>query len=232
MKDLRDITTLTEWDKNPRGITPEGLARLKKQIEKLGQYKPLLVNQDGIVLGGNMRMKAYKEMGMTEVWVSQVETNTEAEMLAYALSDNDRAGFYENDLLRDLYDSNPDFDWSDYAVDLDKPVTLDKIFLKEPVQDEVPEVDEVEVVSELGKIYQLGSHRLMCGDATKEEDVAKLMDGETASMIFTDPPYNVNYEGSMNAEGKNEREGIMNDDMTDEDFSKFLEDSMSAMLTL
>ena len=80
----------------------------------------------------------------------------------------------------------------DYAVDLAPPTTLDDLFKTEVEEDEAPEVDETaEPVSKLGEVYQLGRHRLMCGDSTKIEDVEKLMNGQKADMVFTDPPYGV-----------------------------------------
>ncbi len=124
---LVDIQTLKEFDRNPRGITEEGMERLKKQITKLGQYKPLVVTPDGIILGGNMRYKALKELGIEKVWVSIVKPKDENQMLEYSFSDNDRAGFYDEELLNKLL---PDFslDWSEYAVDLMEPTPLGELF--------------------------------------------------------------------------------------------------------
>lgn len=120
---LIDINTLKEFDRNPRNITEEGMERLKKQIKKLGQYKPLIATPDGIILGGNMRYKALKELGIEKVWVSIVKPTDENQMLEYSFSDNDRAGFYDEGLLEKLL---PDFDldWNDYAVDLLEPTLI------------------------------------------------------------------------------------------------------------
>ena len=117
MKDTRKLSDLHEWKDNPRSITTSGFERLKKQIHKLGQYKPLLITPDGEVLGGNMRLKAYRDLGINDVWVSVVEPKDENEKLEYALSDNDRAGYYDDDLLANLL-PNYDIDWSQYSVDL------------------------------------------------------------------------------------------------------------------
>lgn len=120
---LVDITTLKEYEKNPRNITEEGMNRLKKQIQKLGQYKPLIATPEGIILGGNMRYKALKELGIEKVWVSIVKPKDDNQMLEYSFSDNDRAGFYDEGLLEKLL---PDFnlDWNDYAVDLLEPTLI------------------------------------------------------------------------------------------------------------
>jgi hypothetical protein len=114
---------LKEWEKNPREIDKGNYERLKKQIQRLGQYKPLLVNQDMIVLGGNMRLKVYREMGIENAWIGQVETHNEDEMLEYALSDNDRAGKYiEAELLALIRET--DIDLELYKVDLGRAYAL------------------------------------------------------------------------------------------------------------
>lgn len=188
------IEKLHEWEKNPRNITEGGFRRLKEQIVKLGQYKPLIITKEGEVLGGNMRLKAYHELGVDQVWVSIVNPKNENEKLEYALSDNDRAGYYDSDLLANLI-PNYDIDWKNYSVDLREPINLrDLIQQYQDVQeDEIPEPPE-NPTSKKGEVYQLGPHRLMCGDSTDPEDMKKLMAGWKARLIFTDPPYNVDYE--------------------------------------
>lgn len=190
MKKTVKISKLREWDKNPRGIKKKDFERLKKQITKLGQYKPLLITPDGEVLGGNMRLKAYRELGMKDIWVSVVTPKDENEKLEYALSDNDRAGYYDPDMLANLVPQF-DIDWSNYAVDLKPPITLEGLVNPDVEEDEAPEIDPKAVSSKLGEIYQLGRHRLMCGDSTVAKDVEKLMNGQKADMVFTDPPYGI-----------------------------------------
>lgn len=98
----RKIETLKLWDKNPRTIAQPEFQKLCDQIVELGQYKPLLILEDGTVLGGNMRLKAYKELGFTDIWVSVVTPKNEEEKLKYALSDNDMAGKYDRDAVQAL----------------------------------------------------------------------------------------------------------------------------------
>lgn len=124
--EIRKIEELKEWDKNPRSITQKDFERLKKQIKELGVYKPLIINQDNIVLGGNMRLRALRELGYKEVWVSVVKTKDESEMMKYNLSDNDRAGFYDADLFSSIQPSF-DINWSDYKIDFSQPVDLAKV---------------------------------------------------------------------------------------------------------
>ena len=189
----RDINTLKEWDKNPRNINKKDFERLKRQITELGQYKPLLVTQEGVVIGGNMRLKALRDMGVKQAWVSVITVADENELMKYALSDNDRAGYYDGDMLANMM---PQFEinWEDYAVDFRAPITLDRFVDLSTAtrEDEAPPLGET-AISKLGSMYQLGRHRLMCGDSTKAEDIQKLMSEKTAQLVFTDPPYNVDY---------------------------------------
>jgi DNA modification methylase len=202
--ETKKISELHNWEHNPRTITKEGLERLKKQITKLGQYKPLLITKDGTVLGGNMRLKAYQELGVKELWVSVVDAPTEEKKIEYALSDNDRVGKYEGDQLSDLIGNFPEVEWNDYAVDLKEPELVSDIMdrYSETEEDEPPAVEEGEADSKLGEVYQLGRHRLMSGDATKIEDVEKLMDGKKADITFHSPPYNVGHNLGYSKDSK------------------------------
>lgn len=215
-KKMRPLSDLSLWDKNPRDMDEANKSRLKAHIQKLGMYKPLLVTSDGVVIGGNMRTKVYLELGFDNVWVSEIEVKkndndtysayidgekqnaeytSELSLLTeYALSDNDRAGKYDEDKLNILLEE-VDIDLSMFSVDLNYPTLLDKVSQEEVIEDEAPEPDEQsEPVSKLGEVYQLGRHRLMCGDSTSIEAVEKLMDGQKADMVFTDPPYGMNLD--------------------------------------
>jgi len=193
---LKKINQLKPWDKNPRGIKKDDFNRLKNQIKEFGLYKPFLVTDKGEVLGGNMRYRACLDLGIKNVPVSIVKPKNDAEKLKYALSDNDRAGYYEEEQLAELVMGFDNFPIDDFKVDLGKLTSLEDLinqFGPEVEEDEVPEVEEGKPKSKLGEVYTLGRHRLMCGDATKIKDVEKLMDGKKADMVFTDPPYNVDY---------------------------------------
>lgn len=120
-----DIKELTGWEKNPRTIDEKQLERLKSQIKKLGVYKPLLVNQDMIVLGGNQRLKAYKEIGIKNVHVSVVETENEKEMLEYALSDNDRMGDYDEEAVGRMTLEVEDIDLELFRIDTGYTTSLE-----------------------------------------------------------------------------------------------------------
>jgi DNA modification methylase len=208
MRENRDISTLHNWKDNPRAIKKDKFEELKKRISKRGQIKPLIITPDGEVLGGNMRLRAMQELGIKEAWVSVVEPTSEADKIEIALTDNEEMGYYEDQALAELIAQYKDeIDLSKYSVHLKPAQTLEEILkqfsLDKVIEDEAPEVAE-EAVSELGKVYQLGRHRVMCGDSTKIEDVEKLMDGKKADMVFTDPPYGVDYEGIKN----DDKEGL------------------------
>lgn len=213
-KTLWPIAHLFHWNRNPRTITPEDKERLKQQVIDLGQYKPLIITSDGEVLGGNMRLDIYKELGFTEAWVSIVVAETDADKVKYALSDNDRAGTYDEEQLAKLIqDLGVDINLEDYKVDLGDAMTLSQVLEqirneREITEDEAPPVSQDPAISLLGEVYQLGRHRLMCGDSTKIEDVERLMDGQKADMVFTDPPYGYSYESNHQDKHKE----LINDD--------------------
>lgn len=223
-KQYRKVSELKNWDKNPRSITPQSFQRLKKHLQKLGQYKPLIITNDGIVLGGNMRLAAYRDMGVEQAWVSVVEADTEEKKIEYALSDNDRMGQYEADQLADMIGNFPNVEWDDFAVDLEEPLLVKTLMdkYKDLKEDEVPEVSDGTPISQPGEVYKLGRHTLMCGSATNGEDVYKLLGDNEVQMTFTDPPYNMNYTGGANSR----RQGIENDNMTDEQFKTLLYESI------
>jgi len=191
------INQVENWDKNPRGCKKEGFERLKKQIQKLGVYKPLLVYEDKgtyITLGGNMRLRAIKELKYKNVDISIIEPKTEAEKLEYALSDNDRIGYYEEQALAEMIVEFKDsINLENFKVDMQEPIGLDEILRSagiggEVIEDEVPEPPKI-AKTKKGDLYILGNHRLLCGDSTLKADIDRLMNGQKADMVFTDPPY-------------------------------------------
>lgn len=224
-------TDIKLWDKNPRAITKQRFAELCESIKAHGQFKPVVVLKDGTAMGGNMRMRGYEHLGIEDVWVSIIETEDPKEAFKIALRDNERFGYYDEAQLveRTMELEFDPIELKKYQIDLGQTKGLDDLLDRygpTPDDDNVPEVVTEETFSESGKIYMLGDHRLMCGDATKREDVSTLMAGKKADMVFTDPPYNVDYTGGMGAEKQNSRSGIMNDKMSKEAFYAFLRDSM------
>jgi len=170
------VSELKLWDKNPRKITDVDFKRLKDQIKKLNVYKPLLINQDYIVLGGNMRLRALRDLGLQEVMCSVVTTEDEAQMVEYALSDNDRAGEYDREQVAELAINNK-IDMELFRVDLGTTYSIKDVVSEFTGEGDIPEpeTDPDNIKSVKGEVYILGEHRLMCGDATKREDVERLM---------------------------------------------------------
>lgn len=125
--ELRPISQLKGWDKNPRQIRNEDFERLVYQIKTLGVYKPLIIDEEGVVIGGNMRLAAFKKLGMNQVWVSVVKAPTDADKLAYALSDNDQTGYYLEQELAELANMAKLADQEQYKLNSKKSVSVEEL---------------------------------------------------------------------------------------------------------
>jgi site-specific DNA-methyltransferase (adenine-specific) len=208
------IDSLKGLPGNPRRGDVDAVAA---SLSRFGQRKPIVVRKDdGTIIAGNHTWQAAKKLGWSEIAVAYVGDD-DVTAQAYALADNRTAelGDYDDELLKALIDSVGEVDsellkdtgWSDDAV----AELLQKIESENPKvidEDEVPELP-VEAKTKLGDLYHLGRHRLLCGDSTDEATVARLMDGAKADMVFTDPPYGVNYDGGHATEKR--REKLKND---------------------
>jgi site-specific DNA-methyltransferase (adenine-specific) len=184
-------------------------------LTRFGQRKPIVVRKDdGTIIAGNHTWQAAKKLGWTEIAVAYVGDD-DVTAKAFALADNRTAelGSYDEqallNLIEEVHAVVPEFvrdaGWSDDAVaELVAKIESEQI-PQEVDEDEIPE-PPVEPVTKLGDIWQLGRHRLMCGDSTDEIQVTKLMNGQIANMIFTDPPYGVDYKGINN----DSRDGLEN----------------------
>lgn len=191
-----DIDTIKPYKNNAKKHPREQIDQIKKSIELFGMDDPIGIWKNEIV-EGHGRLIACKELGYTEVPIIRLDHLTDEERKAYTLAHNKLTmnSDFDLDILNDELDDILNIDMSDFGFDLD----LEDEEEKEIIEDEVPEVPEVPK-AKLGDIYQLGNHRLMCGDSTKEEDVAKLMNGVKADMVFTDPPYNLETKGGCKGE--------------------------------
>lgn len=186
-----DINTLKEYEKNAKLHPQEQIEQIKKSIQEFNMIDPIGVWKDNSIIEGNGRYKACMQLGIKEVPIIRLDHLSDEERKAYTLAHNKLTmnSDFDLDILNDELDDILNIDMSDFGFDID----FEDEEEKEIIEDEVPEVPE-EPKAKLGDIYQLGNHRLMCGDSTSEEDVAKLMNGVKADMVFTDPPYNVNYQ--------------------------------------
>jgi len=186
MKQQVKISKVKGNPSNPRIIKNDKFKKLVKSIKEFPEMlklRPIVVDEDFMVLGGNMRLKASKEAGLSEVWIDIAEGLTEEQKKEFIVKDNVGFGEWEWDMLANEWDSVQLAEWGlDVWENEDDKVTEGLI-----EDDEIPEVKES--IVKRGDIWQLGEHRVMCGDSTSSDDVAKLMNGEKADMVFTDPPY-------------------------------------------
>ena len=190
MKQQVKISKVKGNPSNPRIIKNDKFKKLVKSIQEFPEMlklRPIVVDEDMMVLGGNMRLKASKEAGLKEVWIDIAEGLTEEQKKEFIVKDNVGFGEWEWDMLANEWDSVQLTEWGlDVWENEDDKVTEGLI-----EDDEIPEVKES--IVKRGDIWQLGEHRVMCGDSTSSDDVAKLMNGEKADMVFTDPPYGIDW---------------------------------------
>jgi len=220
----RQISDLIPYARNARTHSDEQVAQIAASIKEFGWTNPILVDGDNGIIAGHGRLAAARKLGNTEVPVIELTGLSEAQKRAYILADNKLAlnAGWDIDLLaeelKELKDLNFDLELTGFS---DKELAD---FLTEEVEgltdeDAVPDVPE-EPKTKLGDIYQLGKHRLMCGDSCSLTDMEKLCDGQPVDMWLTDPPYNVAYEGKTKEALK-----IQNDSMGDDQFRQFLRDA-------
>lgn len=199
----RSVDKLIPYAKNARTHSDEQVAQIAGSIKEFGFNNPVLVDKDNSVIAGHGRLMAARKLGMDKVPVVELEHLTESQRKAYVLADNRIAlnsGWDTSMLSLELQDLKDDIDLSLLGFDPDElDALLNPIEETEGLTDEdaVPDVPD-EPKTKLGDIYILGNHRLMCGDSTSITDVEKLMDGQKADMVFTDPPYGVDYKGINN----------------------------------
>lgn len=228
MQNWIDIKKLDFTEYNPRQVRGDALERLKKSLgsengKRLFEKRPCLANKrDGriVVYAGNQRLRAAKELGWDKVPCDIDEISMEEER-ERNIKDNLVIGEWDDDILANNFDVQELEDW---GVDLKE---LDIIKEPDVEEDDVPEVPD-EPRAKRGEIYQLGKHRLMCGDSTSIDDVERLMDGKKADMVFTDPPYNTGMKGKPDSTWLSH---MFMDSFTEEDWQKFLDDVFAAYYT-
>ncbi|MBQ1493169.1 MAG: DNA modification methylase [Blautia sp.] len=206
---------------NPRKKLKPGdkeYEKIKNSIEEFGFADPLVVNADMTIVGGHQRLSVAKDLGYTEVPCAVVDVDKVREK-ALNIALNKVTGAWDNDLLAQLLEDlqNSDFDLGKTGFE---PPEIDQLFNqvhdKEVKEDDFDVEEELKqpAFSKLGDLWLLGKHRVVCGDSTGEEVYTKLMDGQKANLVLTDPPYNVDVEETA---GK-----ILNDNMADQEFYNFL----------
>ena len=216
---------------NPRLIKDEKFLKLVQSIKDFPEMldiRPIVVNQDMIILGGNMRYKACKEAGLKEVPIIVTDL-TEEQQREFLIKDNTSGGEWDFEILANEWNSEELEAWG-----LDIPAfETDEVL--EATEDDFDCTPPEESITVLGDLYEIGEHRLLCGDSTCSDTVAKLMNGNKADMVFTDPPYLMDFTGGIHADGSKSfnstHGGIKNDKMSKEDGDDFL-DAINANIQL
>ncbi len=215
---MKKTSSLLEYDNNPRH-NEEAIEAVANSIREFGFKVPIVISSDNVIIAGHTRLKASVSLGLEEVPCIIADDLNDEQIKAFRLADNKTAELATWDLSK-LEEELADIDMDMLQFGFEEMEELlpdnasDDDF---DITDEIPEVP----FSQPGDIYELGPHRLMCGDSTDSEQVATLLDGHEVDMIFTDPPYNVDYEGTA---GK-----IINDKMEDDTFYLFLYDAFQNM---
>ena len=212
------IGTIKNNPNNPRVIKDDKFKKLVQSIKELpemAEVRPVVVNTDMVVLGGNMRLKAMREAGWKDVPIQVVDWD-EDKQRQFIIKDNVSGGEWDWEMLANEWDADELQEWG-----LDLPDMKVEELEAEEDDFDVPEGGiETDIV--LGDLFEIGQHRLLCGDSTQTDTWEKVMNGCLADMVMTDPPYNVDYQGGTGMK-------IMNDKMDADSFYQFLYDFYTAL---
>jgi DNA modification methylase len=192
------IGTIKNNPNNPRVIKDDKFKKLVQSIKDLpemAEVRPVVVNTDMVVLGGNMRLKAMREAGWKDVPIQVVDWD-EDKQRQFIIKDNVSGGEWDWDMLANEWDTEELQEWGLDLPDFDNAKEL------EAEQDDYEMPDELQTDIVLGDLFEIGPHRLLCGDSTDSDAVAKLMDGQKADMVFTDPPYGIGFEYNSHKDTK------------------------------
>lgn len=196
--EFTDITKLKPAEYNPRTITDDEFSGLKESIKTFGFVDPAIINKDFTIIGGHQRIKAAEALGMTNVPCVILDLDKKQEKkLNVILNSHAISGKYDDLKLSEILEElKLDEDYESLRLNVLEPLDLSPTEVEE---DEAPEVSQDPPVSKLGEIYQLGRHRVMCGDSTDKASVELLMNGVKADMVFTDPPYGMGLDADYSA---------------------------------
>jgi DNA modification methylase len=216
------VSELKHYKNNPRK-NDQAVEIVAKSIKEFGFKVPVVIDTNNEIVCGHTRVKAAAKLGMDSVPCIVADDLTNQQIKAFRLVDNKTSEYAEWDLekldveLSDLVNMSFDMQPFDFAIVRKNEVTEDDF----DVEAAIPEI----ATTKRGDIWQLGRHRLMCGDSTVQSDAKKLMSGKLGDMVFTDPPYNIDYEGATKDKLK-----ILNDSMPDLEFYKFLYNAYVCMI--
>jgi len=223
--EIADITSIKPYENNPRKLKDAAIEKVAMSLKEYGFRQPIVVDKDRIIVVGHTRYRASKKLGFKEVPI----TVTPEQINAYRIADNRTAeeSEWDSELLAMEI---KDLEAKDFKLDLlgFNEDQLNDILFEEKQgltdEDETPEPPE-EPITKLGNIWKLGKHKLICGDSTAEDTFKNLFNDNKADLIFTDPPYNVDYSGR----GENDLGKIKNDNMSENDFIDFLNKNFNLM---
>lgn len=214
------LAKIKPYPNNPR-LNAEAATFVANSIRDFGFRSPIVVDKDGVVIAGHTRLKAAKKLGLKDAPVIVASDLSDDQVKALRLADNKTAEMaeWDLDLLEQEISEIAEIDMSDFGFELGEEPSDGA----EAVDDDFEEPEDLESIAKRGQIYRLGEQVLMCGDSTNESDVKKLMGGEQADLLITDPPYNVAYEGKTS-----DRLRIENDSMDSNSFYDFLRAAFTA----
>ena len=228
----RKIEDLIPYVKNSRTHSEDQIAQIAASIKEFGWTNPILIDGENGIIAGHGRVMAARKLKYKQVPTIELKDLTETQRKAYIIADNRLAlnAGWDNEMLTiELNDLLAD----GFALELlgFDPKEIDALLEPEVVEgltdeDAVPDVPD-EPITKMGDIYQLGNHRLICGDSSSQNDVDKVLDGDRPDMIFTDPPYNIDYQGVSD-----KRDKIKNDKMEDSAFVDFLNQTLYGCETM
>jgi DNA modification methylase len=232
------VDRLIPYARNARTHSPEQVAQIAASIAEFGWTNPILVGADGVVIAGHARLLAARKLGISDVPVIVLDHLSDSQRRALVIADNRlalNAGWDEEMLrveLEALREDEFNLDLLGFGVDeMDALLAEPEAAIAGNTDDDaVPETPET-AVTVPGDVWLLGDHRLLCGDATQIDSVEKVLAGGLADMVFTDPPYNVNYGATMKNKLRGKKRKIANDNLGD-GFEQFLRDACTNILTV
>ena len=216
-----DINLLKPYSNNPRKLTPKAIEKVAQSLKEFGFRQPIVVDGNNTIVVGHTRYQASRKLGYSTVPITKINNLTKEQINAYRIADNrtNEEAEWDDELLALEIKELEMKDFNLELTGMNKP-EIDELLFQEKQgnaeDDEVPETPE-EPITKPGDIWQLGSHRIICGDSTLPETYKKLLGDKKVDLYLTDPPYNVDYEGK-----RDERLKIKNDNKSDEEFLKFL----------
>jgi DNA modification methylase len=217
----RKVSELIPDEHNPRVLTKKGLADLKKSVDKFGLAEPIIINTTGVIIGGHGRAKVLDPSEDVEVYVPERELTADEQKELNVRLNKNIAGEWDFDILANEFEVGDLIEWGFDEKDLKIDISVE--------EDEAPEVSTDPAVSQLGEVYQLGRHRVMCGDSVKTEDIDKLLGSNKADIVFTDPPWNVNYGAVKAGNKQGDKVRTIENDNMGEDFTPWMNAVFSAM---